>query len=840
MKKLIVLLLACTLLLFCPNQLLAQVQKIDSALTALYQSGRFNGVVLYAEHGKPILSKTYGVADFQTGKPLSISSPFNLASVTKQFICAAILILYDRGLVQLDDPAKKHLPALPYPEVTIRQLMTHTSGLPEYFDLFNNNRGNADTLTNELLLELLAQYRPPTQFAAGSSWSYCNTNYVLLASIIEKVSGQRMEEFFKKEIIRPLGLKNTYIFRLPDTVNDPNQVKGFREENGQRRLNDLTFWDGVVGDGNLFSSAEDLLKWEQQLYKSKIIKPATLAMAFQPVPLNIPGRDSSYPYGFGWGIDKPGEQYSHTGGWTGFVNIIMRDVKKKRTLILLSSGSNPAAMIASRNWFNGKPVTVIPTRIITNVKVVDGTGTPARNAAVRLEGDRIMAVGELQPFPGELVEDGGGKILTPGFIDTHSHLEGSLQSKPQALAALNQGITTIVAGQDGYGSWMDSLEDNIKRNPPAINVATYTGQTGLREKVMGEENLHRTATKEELEKMKTLLAAEMKKGSLGLSTGLEYAGAWFSSYNEVLELAKVAAFNQGRYISHLRSEDIQLRDAIEEIISIGKEARIPVQISHLKIALKNDWKTAPAILARLERARQQGINITADVYPYEFWRSTLKVLFPKTDYTNEASAEFAVTQSLDPSASVLVAFKPQPEYRGKTLSEVAALRNETPARTLMALIAEAEAYRKANPDSGGVEGIMGKSMTDADVSAFFSWQHTNICSDGADGGHPRGYGSFTRVLTQYVREKKIMSLETAINKMTALSAEHVGIRQRGLIAAGYYADLVLLDPDTVQDHATIQNPQALSDGILKVWVNGELVYANKEFMDKFPGRLIKR
>jgi N-acyl-D-aspartate/D-glutamate deacylase len=135
---------------------------------------------------------------------------------------------------------------------------------------------------------------------------------------------------------------------------------------------------------------------------------------------------------------------------------------------------------------------------------------------------------------------------------------------------------------------------------------------------------------------------------------------------------------------------------------------------------------------------------------------------------------------------------------------------------------------------------MGKSMTDADVSAFLSWQHTNICSDGADGGHPRGYGSFTRVLAEYVREKKIMSLETAINKMTALSAEHVGIRQRGLIAAGYYADLVLLDPDTIQDHATIQNPQALSDGILKVWVNGELVYANKEFMGTFPGRLIKR
>ena len=840
MKKLIVLLLALALQLNSPNHLIAQVQKIDSVLTALYQSGRFNGVILYAENGKPLLSKTYGVADFQTGKPLSISSPFNLASVTKQFICAGILILYDRGLLKLDDPAKKYLPTLPYPEVTIRQLMTHTSGLPESFDLFNNNRGNADTLSNELLLSMLAQYRPPMQFSPGTSWSYCNTNYVLLASIIEKVSSQRLEEFFNKEIIRPLGLKNTYIFRLPDTVNNPEQVKGFREENGQRRLNDLTFWDGVVGDGNLFSSAEDLLKWEQQLYKPKIIKPATLAMAFQPVALNIPGRDSSYPYGVGWGIAKVGVRYSHTGGWTGFGNIIMRDVKKKRTLILLSSGSNGSALMAVRNWFNGNPVTIKPTRIITNVKVVDGTGTPARIAAVRLEGDRILAVGDLQPFPGEPVVDGGGKILAPGFIDTHSHLEGSLHSKPHAMAALNQGITTIVAGQDGYGSWMDSLDSSFKKSAPAINLATYTGHTGLREKIMGENNLHRTATPDELNKMKVLLAAELKKGSLGLSTGLEYDGAWFSSYNEVLELAKVTSFNQGRYISHLRSEDIQLRDAIEEIISIGKEARIPVQISHLKIALKNDWKTAPAILARLERARQQGINITADVYPYEFWRSTLKVLFPKTDYTNEASAEFAVTQSLDPAASVLVAFKPRPEYRGKTLSEVAALRKETPARTLMALIAEAETYRKANPDSGGVEGIMGKSMTNADVSAFLSWQHTNICSDGADGGHPRGYGSFTRVLAQYVRDKKIMSLETAINKMTALSAEHVGIRQRGLIAAGYYADLVLLDPDTVQDNATIQNPQALSDGILKVWVNGELVYTNKEFLGTFPGRLIKR
>jgi N-acyl-D-aspartate/D-glutamate deacylase len=279
---------------------------------------------------------------------------------------------------------------------------------------------------------------------------------------------------------------------------------------------------------------------------------------------------------------------------------------------------------------------------------------------------------------------------------------------------------------------------------------------------------------------------------------------------------------------------------MQEIIDIGREAKLPVQISHFKIALKDDWGTAPQLLAWLEGVRNEGVDITADCYPYVFWHSTLKVLFPKTDYTNPESAQFAVDHTFDPAGSVLSKFAANPDYIGKTIAEIAAMRNETPAKTLMGLIAEADAFEKANPDASGIEAILGKSMLDEDVANLLAWTHTNICSDGANGGHPRGYGSFTRVLGHYVREQKIMSLETAVQKMTGLAAAHTGIRERGILAPGYFADLVLFDPETVQDNANVQNPKALSDGILKVWVNGGLVYNNKQATGKYPGMFLGR
>lgn len=477
--------------------------------------------------------------------------------------------------------------------------------------------------------------------------------------------------------------------------------------------------------------------------------------------------------------------------------------------------------------------------LIRNVFVLDGTGTPVRKAAVRLKGDKILAVGMLKPLRGDRVVEGGGKILAPGFIDTHSHLAGSLDEHPEALAALNQGITTIVSGQDGVSYPLDTLAARMARIPVAINVASYTGQSSLRKQVMGED-LHRAATEVELEKMKELLAVEMQRGSLGLSTGLEYESAYFSSFHEVVELAKVAAQYHGRYISHLRSEDIDLRKAIDEIIAIGREAHLPVQVSHLKLALKDDWSKAQEILAKMDQARAQGVDITADVYPYDFWHSTLKVLFPKTDYDNPASATFAVEHTFDPAGSVLLQFTPEPSYAGKTIAEIAALRKEKTDQTLLALLAMMTAYEKAHPDSSDLDEFMGKSMTEADIITCLKWPHSNICTDGTNGGHPRSYGSYTRVLGRYVRELKIMPLEEAVYKMTGLAAKQVGIKNRGLIRPGYFADLVLFDPEAVRDLATIQHPQALSKGILKVWVNGVEVYTSSKGTGKFPGKLILR
>lgn len=478
------------------------------------------------------------------------------------------------------------------------------------------------------------------------------------------------------------------------------------------------------------------------------------------------------------------------------------------------------------------------TFLITNVRVTDGTGVPTRKADVRVSGELILEVGDLTAQPGEPVIDGQNKVLTPGFIDTHSHLDRSLFEAPEALAALNQGVTTIVAGQDGYGWEIDTLKKRIRQRPIAVNIAVYAGHTTLREQMMGEANLDRPATPQEIAGMSHALQAEMQKGALGLSTGLEYAGAYFSSYEEVLALAKVAAASGGRYISHMRSEDVAMKEALAEIIAIGRDAAMPVQISHFKIALKDDWGQAATFLAQLQQARAAGIDITADCYPYDFWSSTLKVLFPKTDYTNLESAEFAVNHTFDATQSIISRFAANPAYKGKTLAEVAAMRGESPAVALMGLIAEADAFEKANPEASGIEGIMGKSMTEADVIPLLSWAHTNICSDGSNGGHPRGYGSFTRVLGYFVREKKIMSWETAINKMTALAAEHVGIQKRGVIAPGYYADLVLVDPETVADHATVQNPKALSDGILQVWVNGKAVYRDKKPAGQYSGQFV--
>ena len=479
--------------------------------------------------------------------------------------------------------------------------------------------------------------------------------------------------------------------------------------------------------------------------------------------------------------------------------------------------------------------------IITNIQLVDGTGKPAVNASVRIVGNKIVAIGNLKPNKMDQIIDGKGKVLAPGFIDSHSHHFGDLNKNREGLSTSSQGITTIVIGQDGNGYPMDSLTKWMQTKPVVSNVATYTGQSSLREIAMGENDLYRNATAKEIDQMKSILASELKKGSLGLSTGLEYEASFYSSKQEVLDLAKVTAAHQGLYTSHIRSEDLHMDEAIEEIIEIGRQTKMPVQVSHIKIANKLNWGTANLILKKLDDARKEGINISADIYPYTFWNSTLRVLFPGKDFDNLASAEMATKQLFDPSASYLMQYAPIPSYKGKSVTEIGIERNESPAQALMSLIKIAEDFKNANPNyAGGIEAIAGKAMSEEDVKVFMAWPEAIICSDGNAGGHPRGYGAFTRVLGKYVREEKVLPIEKAIYKMTGQSADFFGFKDRGRIAVGHYADLVLLDPNTVIDQANIKNSHALSTGIEMVWVNGTLVYQAQKSTGKQPGVLIKR
>ncbi|MES1218821.1 MAG: serine hydrolase [Bacteroidota bacterium] len=817
----------CILPLFSFAQLTEKIKRIDSALTYLYQHQLFNGTVLVGEKGKVLYKKAFGVSAAVNGQPLTTSSSFNLASVSKQFTAMMIMQLKEQGKLQYDDAVQRYLPSFPYNNVTIRHLLTHTSGLPEYFDIAERNMNLLDTLTNESMLALLADKKPPLVFQPGEKWEYCNTNYTTLASLIEKLSGQTPDKFFDQYIAKPLKLTNTFIYSIKMKSYPPSRIFGFHYENGKRIAEDLVWMDGIMGDGAVYSTVEDLYKWEQALYTEKLVKKNTFDEAITEAKLNN-GRPAGY--GFGWFVDEPAVKVSHTGSWVGFRNLIVRYLQKKQTLILLDNSRNTRARAILTAILEDKPFTLPQTELITNVQLIDGTGTAAKKSAVRIIDNRIYDSGDLTPFPNETVIDGHGLTLAPGFIDSHSHHDWDLDKNPDAVAVTNQGITTIVVGQDGGSDPVDTIKAMIKDHPISINVATYTGHASLREKVM-KQTILRAADSTEIAAMKKLLVNDIQKGSLGLSTGLEYEEAFYSTRDEVIELAKATAGAGGRYISHIRSEDINIETSLDEIINIGREAKLPVQISHVKIAMRSKWGNSGKILAMLDAARAEGVNITADCYPYTMWSSTPRVLFPRKDFTNPASALYATEELFDPSASVMTHFPANKNYEGKTVTEIGVMNNESPSQALMRLIKEGE-------EKGG--SIAGASMSDDDVINFLKWNYTNICSDGADGGHPRGYGAFTRVLGRYVREKKIMPLETAVYKMTGLTAEHLGITDRGFIRPGCYADLVLFDPATVSDNSTFTDSKALSSGIEIVWVNGKIVYQHKQATHAHPGMFVGR
>lgn len=468
----------------------------------------------------------------------------------------------------------------------------------------------------------------------------------------------------------------------------------------------------------------------------------------------------------------------------------------------------------------------VDTILIDNVVLVDGTGAEPYEGALRISGDKILELGDFSAKKGESIIDGNGKILAPGFIDTHSHHD--LSSMSDYKAALTQGITTIIIGQDGFSKYpIADLFKKITEKPGTVNVGSYIGHNTLRGKVLGEK-YQRKATQQEIEKMKNLLIEEMKQGAFGLSSGLEYDPGIYSDTREVIELAKVLKPLNARYISHMRSEDMELEASIEEIIQIGKEAEIPVQISHLKLARKSLWGQAEKFLQRLDKARAEGVDITADIYPYEYWQSTMTVLFPKRDYRNIQTARHALTELTSPEGMIIAEFKAEPAYEGKTLAEIAELRKEEPARTYMKLIAMSQ----KTPG----ESIIARSMAKEDIYTLLKWPYANLCSDGSPTGHPRGWGSFPR----YFSQATDVPLAKRVQKMTSLAAQHIGIKHRGELKPGAYADLVLFDEKELQDLATFEKPAQESKGILSIWVNGRVVYRDGQITKERPGQLILR
>ena len=471
--------------------------------------------------------------------------------------------------------------------------------------------------------------------------------------------------------------------------------------------------------------------------------------------------------------------------------------------------------------------------VIVGARVLDGTGAPGRAADVRIVDGRITAVGEVEPGLRDVVVDGAGLVLAPGFIDTHSHHDRGLLEIPDALGAVSQGITTVVVGNDGGSPF--PLADFFRRvvdTGVAVNVASYSGHGTIRRAVMGDD-FRREAAPAEVEAMRRLLRRELDAGALGLSTGLEYDPGIYASTDEVIALAREAAAAGGRYISHIRSEDRALWEAVDETIRIGREAGLPVQISHMKLAMKSLWGRADELIARLDRARAAGVEITADVYPYTYWQSTMTVLFPERDFHDREAAEFALRELAPPEGMLIARYEPEIAYEGRTLADVARERGEDPVTAYMALV------QRAVADDAG-ESIIATSMREDDVARLLRWPHTNVSSDGAlAGAHPRGFGAFTRVLGPMVREGHL-SLEEAVHRMTALSAAHVGLEGRGSLRVGAPADLVLFDPATVTDRATPDEPHAVSEGIRMVWVNGVLVLRDGRTTGARPGLVLRR
>jgi N-acyl-D-amino-acid deacylase len=494
--------------------------------------------------------------------------------------------------------------------------------------------------------------------------------------------------------------------------------------------------------------------------------------------------------------------------------------------------------------------------ILRNATICDGTGAGLSAGDVAVAAGRILDVGRI-PGRGAQEVDLRGLVLAPGFIDIHSHGDGTLNEDWRAESVIRQGVTTIVAGQDGGSEEVAAFLGRIAAVRPAVNVATMVGFGSVRGQVIGDAD--RPATQAELQRMAALVEAALAVGACGGSTGLEYTPGGFASRDELVALARPLRLRRLPYSSHLRNEDDRLLASIDEAIDVAGSAGCPLQVSHLKAQGPRNWARMGEAMGRIARAKEDGIDAAFDIYPYVAYQTGLTSLFP---LWSRDGGTVAFLARLDAPLSA-------ERIRAETLAKVemiggwdnvlisgvraaadAALPGQRVGGLAAALgrdpyLVTVDLLRR----SEGQVGMVGFAMSEENVEAGLRHPLSMVCSDGSavavDGParrghpHPRSLGSFPRVLGHYVRERKVLSLPAAVHKMTGRPAERLRLRDRGRIAPGQAADLVAFDPDTIADRATYTDPFQYPAGIALVVVNGTIVLRDGARTEARPGQAVR-
>ncbi|GAB2604307.1 N-acyl-D-amino-acid deacylase family protein [Spirosoma areae] len=497
--------------------------------------------------------------------------------------------------------------------------------------------------------------------------------------------------------------------------------------------------------------------------------------------------------------------------------------------------------------------------VIRNGRVIDGAGNPWVYADVAIQNGRIVRVGTIPTADARQTIDATGLIVAPGFMDVHAHVEGSLEAQPGAPNFIHDGVTTVITGNCGGSSAnLRTYFDALRLLTTSVNVGSLIGHNSVRMKVM--KMAFREPTAREQADMEALVEQAMKDGAMGLSTGLIYTPGTYARTPEVVNLAKVASRYGGVYASHIRNEGQNVKQAIEEAIQISREARIPVEISHFKVASKPLWGKSTETVELVEAARREGLDVTVDQYPYTASSTSLESMVPSWALADGDSAVLArfrnpvsrtkirteMLESLKKDLrknydyAVVASYKPDTTFNGMNISQINQKlgRKNTP-KTEADLIMDLMERAKLN-----VIQMVYHKMSETDVETILRYPNTMIASDagvaklGSGMPHPRAYGTNARVLGRYVRERKIIPLEEAIRRMTSLPAQRFRLTDRGLLRSGYAADIVLFDEKTIADRATYEQPHAYATGIAWVLVNGTPVIEHGKHNGQRPGQLL--